>query len=259
MNIAQTGPRILLAEDSPTNRLVIAAMLSQTGYAIDEAENGAVAVQAAAAHAYSLILMDLEMPDLDGLEAARRIRCLAPPHGEVPILAMTASDAAEERERCFAAGMDGFLTKPVEQSQLLEAVAHWTAGAAASAQGEERRPAAELPLLDRASLSQLEEDVGAELVPDILGTFVVESERRMVLLEACVEAADSVGVADQAHALKGSAGTFGAMAMRQAAHDLEQAGRVGDLATIARIAPELRRLLGETCERLRAEYPFLEA
>jgi CheY-like chemotaxis protein/HPt (histidine-containing phosphotransfer) domain-containing protein len=235
----------------------VGAILTQAGYAVDEAQDGLSAVQAAAARSYDLILMDLAMPELDGVEATRRIRRLPQPGAHVPILAMTGSAIAQDMDRCYAVGMDGFLTKPIDRLELLEAVAHWVAAANDPAWGLEPRPGVTAPLLNRRTLAQLEEDVGSELMPELLVTFIDEGARRLRLLEERVNAGDAAGAADQAHALKGSSGTFGAMALRQSVHDLEQLGRAGDAQRLAALMPEVHRRMAATCDLLRADYPFL--
>jgi hypothetical protein len=250
--------RVLLAVDSPAaNGMVASTILAQAGYAVDETPDGLSAVQAAAARRYDLILMDLALPGIDGVEATRRIRRLPQPRGDVPILAMTGTGIAQDKDRCYAAGMDGFLTKPIDRLELLEAVAHWVAAADDPAWGLEPRPGVAPPLVNRRTLAQLEEDVGSELMPEILMTFIDEGARRLRLLEERVNAGDAAGAADQAHALKGSAGTFGAMALRQAVHEIEQLGRAGDAPRLAALMPQVRRQMAATCDLLRSDYPFL--
>jgi PAS domain S-box-containing protein len=119
------APPILLVEDSRPNRLVAEAILSKAGYRVEMAENGLEAVSAVKQKGYGLVLMDVAMPEMDGLEATRAIRALAGAPGRVPIVAMTAGAFGEDRQQCLEAGMDDHLSKPVVRAELMRAVERW--------------------------------------------------------------------------------------------------------------------------------------
>ncbi|HBS34155.1 MAG TPA: hybrid sensor histidine kinase/response regulator [Parvularcula sp.] len=117
--------KILLAEDNQINAVLATTLLRRAGHKVDVAANGVEAVAAAEAGGYDLIFMDMHMPEMDGLEACRRIRALGPPAGEAPIVALTANAMAADRQKCLAAGMDDFLSKPFEPDDLNRMLAKW--------------------------------------------------------------------------------------------------------------------------------------
>ncbi|MBY6263955.1 response regulator [Azospirillum sp. 412522] len=121
----RTGARILLAEDLAMNRDLAVTMLTKAGHHVDAVDDGAAAVAAVQEQAYDLVLMDVQMPVMDGLEATRRIRALSGPVGRIPILALTAGVMQIEVERCLQAGMNAHLAKPLEKAKLLAAIGRW--------------------------------------------------------------------------------------------------------------------------------------
>lgn len=253
--VAVSSQPILLAEDSAANQMVATTILGKAGYRVDVAENGLRAVAAVNSKNYGLVLMDLAMPEMDGLEATRCIRALPGRRGRIPIVAMTANAFTEDRQRCLDAGMDDYLSKPVVRATLLETVARWLSGSPVPAPAKvEEKPKEASPLLDDAVLAELESDVSKEMMPGLVATFTTEAERR---LRAIAEAADSGEVAragEEAHALKGSAGTFGAPALRELAFIAEKAGRGGDAAALGEVAPKLSEVGRDTVSAMRKRY-----
>ncbi|MBB3262872.1 PAS domain S-box-containing protein [Azospirillum sp. OGB3] len=259
---AGTDQRILLVEDSPTNQIVAALLLRGAGYRVDIANNGREALEAMEAAAsgpspYGLVLMDLAMPEMDGLTATRRLRALPPPAGTVPIIAMTADAMDSDRERCLAAGMNGHVAKPIDRPHLLETVARWLDAAplesSAPAVPSDASAAAgglETGVLDMEVLQQLAQDLDAELLADVIRQFVEETlERAERIARGGAEAAegrpaDLAGLAKEAHTLKSTAGTFGARDLSAAARALELACRsnaVGEVTSLCRDIPRLTR------------------
>ncbi len=274
----QPARRILVVEDSPLNQMLVTAILAQAGHRADTANNGLEAVMAAQAGGYDLILMDLSMPEMDGLTATRLLRDLPGPAGRVPVVAMTADTDEADRVRCQDAGMNDHVAKPVDRVLLLETVEKWLrastsqeasagfgpcAPAAAAAAGE---------VLDREVLAQLAQDLDAELLADVLRQFVEETRERVARIAG---ETDCAVLTREAHTLKSTAGTFGARALCSAARALEMACRasvaepkgpegdgVGDGAgdgtadTVERLRGEIPQLAGDAIAAYRAAgYP----
>ena len=120
------GLRILLAEDNAINALLTRTLLEAEGAVVDTVEDGALAVKAVQKEQYDLIFMDMRMPNMDGLEATRKIRALGGKHKDMPIVALTANAFDDDRNACFDSGMNDFMTKPVSAEELKEMVENWT-------------------------------------------------------------------------------------------------------------------------------------
>jgi hypothetical protein len=215
--------RILVAEDSRANQIVAAALLRRAGYAVEIAEDGEQAVSRAAEGGFDLVLMDVQMPKRTGIEATAAIRALKGAAGRVPIVAMTAAALPADREACLAAGMDGYVAKPVDAAALLGAVREALAGRAPAAREAAPPPGRERPLLDEGQLAELRDAVGRERMGHLLAIFAEETEGRVRKLAEAVAAGDLALIAHLAHGLRSAAGTFGATALTDAARGLEQA------------------------------------
>ncbi len=225
--------RVLLVEDNATNRFVATSMLDRLGVTADVACDGLDAVEKAAGTPYDLILMDIQMPVMDGLEAARRIRAAESASGapRARIVAVTANAFREDLDAALAAGMDGHMPKPFTKADLEQAL------------GDAAPSGVSTVVADPAALEVLEADLGPETVARLLQIFFDEAEARLAAIEAC-ESGDSGPLAPlaarEAHALKSAAANLGALALSDAAARLERAARDGERAEAARAAEELR-------------------
>jgi len=227
------GVRILLAEDNATNRAVALAQLEKLGYEAHVVMDGAEAVRALEQQSYDLVLMDCEMPTMDGYEATRRIRALL--KSSIPIIAVTAQAKAEDRERCLRAGMDDFLSKPVDMKRLGAILEKWTpegvGGSPVTASSTEA--ADEVSVFDADSFVFRLGD--REFAENVLKEFLDDVPNQLDKLRGHLDAKDARGAHLVAHTLKGSAATVSADCLSSLAREMEQAShaeqweRLGEL------------------------------
>jgi CheY-like chemotaxis protein len=230
--------RVLLAEDNPVNQEVAVQMLERRGHSVIVAENGRQALTAIERHKFDLVLMDVQMPEMGGLEATQLIREKEKSTGaHLPIVAMTAHAMQGDRERCIAAGMDGYLAKPIDPKSFLQTVEGISQQVAQSEKGAQEAAAREgsadgngdgKRALDSAAL--LEWFSGnRKLLRSIVKTFRDDCPRMMARIRSALAANDANLLADGAHALKGSVGNFGPTAALDTIRDMEKIARQGKL------------------------------
>jgi PAS domain S-box-containing protein len=231
-----TGPRLLLAEDNRTNQLFAMTLLQGAGYRVDLAEDGVQAVAAAAAQDYAAVLMDLQMPTMDGLEATQRIRTLDGPRARVPIIALTAHAMPQARAECLEAGMDDYLAKPINKAELIAMMARWVPGQAGDGNGNgdhDTAAAAEPPpeevVIDEQQLTELLTAVRPTEVRAIVTCFLNDIATRIDRLDQAVARQDLRVMTSEAHDLSSTAGSFGATGVMHLAIQLEVMGREGNL------------------------------
>ncbi|AIB11596.1 hypothetical protein ABAZ39_06140 [Azospirillum argentinense] len=226
--------RILVAEDNPVNLQVTLALLRRAGHAVDSVSNGLEAVNAVAALPYDLVLMDVQMPEMDGLAATRAIRRMGGSAARVPIVAMTANAMEGDQAVCLAAGMDDYLPKPIAADQLLRTVARWSGYPKGSGpdKPEPRHEAATPPRIDHAKRQDLREAIGDEGFAILMETFLHETPGHLDQLRQAAQSGDFATVEREAHILKGSTGNVGFAQASALADELVAAARNRDVAGI---------------------------
>lgn len=224
------GAHILLVEDNPLNQEVATELLKQVGVSVDVAAHGAEALQQLEQRRYDLVLMDMQMPVMDGLTATRRIR-RQPQFADLPILAMTASALVTDREACIEAGMNDFLAKPIEPKKLWAELARWINMPASAEGGDEVMTAASEPVSQALpSIPGLDTETGLKLALDdphlyrqLLQSFVRSHRDFKEQIEQATEDGDLERLVRLAHTLKGSAAQVGATELSTSSRQYEQA------------------------------------
>ena len=235
--------RILLAEDNKVNQMFAVALLQKAGHSIDVAENGHLAVDAVRRQPYDVILMDIQMPELDGSGATREIRALGPPKGTVPIIAMTANAMTGAEREYLEAGMDDYLSKPVHPNLLFAKLAKIAEAppAVERASGADNddgalESALALVLLDRTKLLELRQSLPPATVRDLMRLFLADTTAH---IEALQGANNPEEIGRQAHILVGTAGNMGANRLSGLARLLERACINRDEALVTELSAQL--------------------
>ena len=228
---------ILLAEDNRINRLFALALLEKAGHRIAVAENGRQAVEAVSARPYDVVLMDIQMPEMDGIEATRRIRELPPPAREMKIIALTANAMAGADEYYRAAGMDDFVSKPIRAELLLAKLAR--IGGAPVAAPAPAAAMAETPVLSLEKLESLSAILPFAKVKNLLQLYLLDSEKYLALLKEARERDALEEIGRFAHVLTGTAGNIGAEKLSAVAAALQRACRTGDRDAALKLADEI--------------------
>ena len=241
------GLRVLVVDDNSVNQKVAARMLAKLGCRVTVAGNGREAVDMVQRLPHSVVFMDCMMPEMDGYEATAAIRGLAGPVARTPIIAMTANAMQGDRERCLSAGMDDYLSKPIQLEQLRAILRQWTTPTPADAAPSRTSPPASpgrTPPVDSVVLDefrQLQEDDAPDVVIEFIDLFLADlPERRTAIASACV-AREAEALRNAAHALKGSAAYIGAHALAAICETIEGGARSGDMTSAVLQAGPLER------------------
>jgi CheY-like chemotaxis protein/HPt (histidine-containing phosphotransfer) domain-containing protein len=225
-----TGARVLVAEDNEVNQKVAIRILEKLGYRADVAENGLEVVEALDKVPYDAILMDVQMPRMDGYEATARVRAREGEARHTPIVAMTARALKGDREKCLAAGMDDYISKPVNPQELRAILARLVPRAPApreSAALSEESPAAVSPI-DESVIANLRNiDPDGSLLREVVDTFIRIAPLRLATLWKASQKPDAGSLERAAHSFRGSCANLGARRMADICARLEDLGRTG--------------------------------
>ena len=244
--------RVLLVEDNDINQMVATGFLSALGFTVQTAADGVEALELAARHSFQVILMDCQMPNMDGYTATRHLR-QRPGTARTPIIAMTANAFKEDRDRCIAAGMDDYLAKPIRAHDLEATILRWT-GTSAPIAGI--GPAAEGTSGIRERLDELVGDrTAAELalIERIVTRFLKRVPELVQLLDHAVRSQDATAAIYQAHTLQGAASNVGAQVLADICRTIENLGRDGSVAAMAAHHGRLQAALDQATTEL-ADY-----
>ena len=234
--------RVLLAEDNKVNQAVAMAMLERLGHATTVANNGVEVLQALEENSFDLILMDMQMPEMGGVEATEKIRLQEREKGgHIPIVGLTANAMKSDEERCLAAGMDAYIPKPLRKQRLVDAIAALHLGAEEGGEAEES-DAPEEGILDPAPLEDLKglEEFGDFSLSEVIGIFLREGEPRLAAMHRALEEQNGRELQREAHTLKGGGRDLGTVRLAEVCQTLEDIGKAAtfDLAPEALAAVE---------------------
>jgi signal transduction histidine kinase/CheY-like chemotaxis protein len=245
--------RILVVDDRASNRAVALALLHEIGYAAEAVESGEEALTRLAEQPFAAVLLDSEMPGLDGLETCRRLRRQEAAGRRVPVIAVTAHTRQEELEACLAAGMDDYLAKPVQTAELAAVLDRWTGldtAAAGTLGNPPVEPASESMEERLAALKNLEDLSGGNVLAEVVQAFLQQGEGDLAAMRRALAQSDATTLAEAAHGLAGSAALLGATDLAASAADVAALGRRGDLAACAGQLPRVERDFRDAAARM---------
>ena len=223
--------RILVVEDNPVNQQVALHQLKNLGHDVTIVDQGQAALGIWREGEFSLILLDCNLPDMDGYDVAREIRLQETEGSHIPIIALTATATESDRERCLEAGMDDYLSKPTKQSELGAALARWTSGGEHAKKSES--------VLGQERWNELETELDAELIGDLVGLFLEEVPPILVELRGAAEEMNVSALRSAAHKLKGSCATMGVARMAALCLQLEERTASGTLENVPDLIEQL--------------------
>jgi PAS domain S-box-containing protein len=252
---ARSALRILLAEDNAMNQKVALRLLETLGYRADVAMNGLEAIAALEAKPYDVVLMDVQMPELDGLDATRRIVAEWPEETRPRIIAMTANALPEDREACFAAGMNDYVAKPIRSEELAAALKRTKRLPGGDAESEER---VDYVSLDDGALKNLRDLGGDDFLHEVIDAFLADAPGLVAMLRSSLDSRNSEELRRAAHTLKSNGATLGAEGFAELCRTLEQQAKAGEFDGAAELVDRVEQEyvpLEEALSGLRSESP----
>ncbi|CAN5895137.1 hypothetical protein BH20PSE1_BH20PSE1_24490 [soil metagenome] len=248
------GHRVLLVEDNEVNQTVGRVMLGRLGLEVSLANNGREALAAIDQACYDLVFMDCQMPEMDGYEATRSLREKERAAGSprLPVIALTANAMIEDHERCLAAGMDGYLAKPVRLEGLCELLERWLSRSVPSLSAPPAgatSPAA--AAIDPTTFAALQACLG-DAFPEIVAAFLTDAPRRITAMKDALAQCDAERLCREAHSLKSTSATLGAGVLSALCRTLEQEAKAGQSARAGRRIAGIEQALGELVPSLRS-------
>ena len=250
---ARSALRILLAEDNAMNQKVALRLLERLGYGADVAVNGVEAIQALERQPYDVVLMDVQMPELDGLDATRQICERWPPERRPHIIAMTANALPEDREACFAAGMNDYVAKPIRAEELVAALKR--AKPLADGGGSD---GVGYVSLDDGALRNLRDLGGDDFLGEVIAAFLADAPELVATLRRSLEGESTEELRRAAHTLKSNGATLGAEEFAELCRTLEQRAKSGELDGASELVDRIEQEyapLEEALTALRSEAP----
>jgi CheY-like chemotaxis protein/HPt (histidine-containing phosphotransfer) domain-containing protein len=255
---ARRAARVLVAEDNKVNQMVAVRMLEKLRVQVDVAVNGLAAAEACQRTSYDMVLMDCQMPEMDGFEATRLILDSESARGgvHIPIAAVTANAMQGDREKCLAAGMDDYIAKPFKLDQIRKLLERWVPALSSSdSPSPTSAPSEQEMSVDTSALEGLQvrqEDGVPNFLAGLISKFLPEARSRLTAIHEAVESADASALMQAAHSLRGSSAVMGAKTLAALCAELEGCARKTEMLDAAGLASQLENEFRRVREELEA-------
>ena len=230
-----TNVKVLLVEDNDVNQLVAGAILEQWNIKPIIATNGEEAITQWTQHHPDIIFMDCQMPIMDGYQASRKIRDLEPAHAHVPIIALTANAVQGDRDKCYAAGMDDYLTKPFKEEDIYTMLCKWTKASAIAPQQTSNtvmKTMTNRQYLNKTTLKNLQQFLSEDKLTLLLSRYIDDSNKIIAQLQSAQDSANQEETRRLVHSLKSTSANVGAIPLSELAKELEDLAREGQLDAV---------------------------